>query len=161
MFTRILPAILLATLTVAPATAQTRPVRPASTDPRPDNDRRPAEQPADLTLVSLRIDESKKIVEVTVRLEARIGVRGVPVRLRIAGGGETLFDNTQKLDMPLNATRKVTFTKVDFPRFRAAVAAQPLQALSFLSVTATVDPAHTIGEANEGNNTQIRILAVN
>jgi hypothetical protein len=153
MFARLTLATTLITfaLSAAGASAQTK---------TGGNGQQPP-QPADLVLVNMQINEAAKTVAVTVRLEARIGLRGVPVRLTVSGAGATLFDQTKSVDMPLNTTKTVTFTNVNIAAFKAQVAQQPLQAARFLSVSAKVDPANTIPEGNEGNNLFFRILPVN
>ena len=109
----------------------------------------------------MQINEAAKTVTVTVRLEARIGLRGAPVRLSVSGNGGTLFDETKTVDLPLNTTKTVVFTNVDIAAFKAQVAQNQLQAVRFLSISAKVDPANTISETNEGNNLFFRILSAN
>lgn len=119
-------------------------------------------QPVDLVLVNMQINEAAKTVTVTVRLDGpqnRPGLASVPVRLSVAGGGTTLFSLTQSINgLNMGQTKQITFTKVDFPAMRAQVAQQPLQAARFLAVSAKVDPANLVGEANEANNLFFRIV---
>ena len=156
MFTRIALASSLVALSLAlttnSAAAQTK---GGGKGPQPNP------PPADLKMLNVQINEAAKTVAVTVRLEARIGLRGVPVRLTVSGSGGTLFDQTKAIDLPLNTTRTVTFTNVNIPAFRAQLAQNPLQAVRFLSISAKVDPANTIQEGNEANNLFFRILSVN
>ncbi len=157
MFTRVALASSLVALSLAftagSATAQVKGRGGKGPQPTPPQ--------ADLKMLNVQINEAAKTVAVTIRLEARIGVRGVPVRLTVSGSGGTLFDQTKALDMPLNTTKTVTFTNVDIAAFRAQVAQNPLQAVRFLSISAKVDPDNAIGEGNEANNLFFRILPVN
>jgi hypothetical protein len=167
MFTRIALASSLVALSLAfdagSATAQVKGGGGSgSTQPGGSGGKGPQPTPpADLKLLNVQINEAAKTVVVTVRLEARIGVRGVPVRLTVSGSGGTLFDQTKAIDLPLNTTKTMTFTNVDIPAFRAQVAQNPLQAVRFLSISAKVDPDNAIQEGNEANNLFFRILTVN
>src|SRR5438128_1852977 len=78
MFARITLAASLTALALCAttATAQTKTggstTQPGGNGPRPSG-----QQPADLILANMQINEAAKTVTVAVRLEARIGLRGV------------------------------------------------------------------------------------
>lgn len=148
-----LAAIAFGALAVS-ATAHSQPQpktapKSGSTNPQP--------QPTDLAVTAVSIQPSADRVTVTVRFDSRIGLRGVPVKLTVAGGGRVQFEKTERVDMPLNSTHTVTF-KVPFDAIKGRIPQPPLQAVRFLTVTATVDPDGTIGEDNETNNKLVRIV---
>ncbi|MBA4186437.1 MAG: hypothetical protein C0467_00315 [Planctomycetaceae bacterium] len=120
----------------------------------------PETVPTDLAVTTMNISNATKKVAVTVTFESRIGVRQVPVRLRVAGGGSIRFDQTKKADMALNSTNVIVFN-VDLATIASSLppATNPLLP-RFLSVTATVDPENAITEVSEQNNTITRIIKV-
>lgn len=142
------------------ATARSQPqpksLPKASSSTNPRGERFP-DQPADLTIAGLTIQQSADRVAVAVRFDARIGLRGVKVRLTVAGGGQVRFERTQLVDMPLNSTQTVTF-KVPFEGIKAQIPQEPFQAVRFMTITATADPDDAVGEGDETNNKVIRIV---
>ena len=156
--TRAALALALAVLTLSTGTA------PAQTRGSSTGKGGPSVPQVDLVLVNAQINESAKTVTVTVRLDGpqnRPGLAAAPVRLTVSGGGETFIDQTKTTELPMNATRTITFTNVNVAAIKAQVGQQPMQAVRFVSVAAKVDPQNAVGEGNEGNNTFLRILPAN
>lgn len=150
---RPLPALAAMTLSALAltATARSQPL------PKSASKGSALSQPTDLSVTGLAVGEATDRVTVQVRFDSRIGLRGVKVRLTVAGGGQVRFERTQLVDMPLNSTQAVTF-KVPLAGIKAQIPPEPFQAVRFLTVTATVDPDNAVSEDNEGNNTKLRLI---